>query len=316
MCTGLRFNDSEGNLFFGRNLDVASSYGEKVLVTPRNYPLSYKFIDNVETTKAIIGMGIVVKKYPMYFDSCNENGLCIAGLNFPNFAYFTDEPEDNKINLTPYEFMLWVMEKFDTVSEAKDELKNVNLVNSSFEPDMPVAPLHWIISDNKESIVVESTKDKGFMIYDNPVGVLTNNPQFPWQLTNLCNYVGLNPHDAETKTWGKKEIKELGVGTGSLGLPGDSIPASRFVKAAYLNSYYPMISGEKENVAKFFNILKSVAMINGSVINPSGETELTIYTSCYSTKTKIYYYNRYDDFDMKHVQLNKDNMESNNISIL
>ncbi len=27
MCTGLRFNDSEGNLYFGRNLDVESSYG-------------------------------------------------------------------------------------------------------------------------------------------------------------------------------------------------------------------------------------------------------------------------------------------------
>ena len=60
MCTGLRFTDINGNLFYGRNLDVESSYGEQVLVTPRNYPLPYKFLDNKKTTKALIGMGIML----------------------------------------------------------------------------------------------------------------------------------------------------------------------------------------------------------------------------------------------------------------
>ena len=315
MCTGLRFNDPEGNLYFGRNLDVESSYGEKVLVTPRNYNLPYKFLEDSKTTKAIIGMGIMAGDYPMYFDCCNENGLGIAGLNFPRYAYFTDGPVDGKTNMAPYEFMVWVMEEFDTVKEAKEALKNLNLVNSPFSPQMPVAPLHWIISDKEESIVVEQTEKDGLKVYDNKVGVLTNNPDYPWHMENLDNYAGLTPHDAKTQSWNGQEVRPLGVGTGSLGLPGDSIPASRFVKIAYLNANYPAVTGEKANVAKFFNMLKSVAMIQGSVINEQGKDEFTVYTACYSTATKTYYYNRYNDFDIKSVQLTEKDMNASQVTI-
>ncbi|WP_283599685.1 choloylglycine hydrolase [Ligilactobacillus aviarius] len=314
MCTGLRFNDSEGNLYFGRNLDVESSYGEKVIVTPRNYELPYKFLENGKTTKAIIGMGIMAGDYPMYFDCINENGLGIAGLNFPRYAHFTEGPVDGKTNMAPYEFMLWLMEEFDTVEEAKKGLANLNLVDAPFAPQMPVAPLHWIISDKKESVVVEQTKD-GLRVYDNHVGVLTNNPDYPWHMTNLNNYAGLTPNDATTHDWNGQEIRPLGVGTGSLGLPGDSIPASRFVKVAYLNASYPTVDGEKANVAKFFNILKSVAMVDGSVINEQGKDEYTVYTGCFSTKTNTYYYNRFDDFEMKSVQFTEENMNADKVTI-
>ena len=37
MCTGVRFSDNEGNMYFGRNLDWSFSYGETILVTPRGY---------------------------------------------------------------------------------------------------------------------------------------------------------------------------------------------------------------------------------------------------------------------------------------
>lgn len=315
MCTGLRFTDADGNLFYGRNLDVESSYGEKIMVTPRNYELPYKFLENTKTTKALIGMGIMAGDYPMYFDACNENGLGIAGLNFPNFAYFPKDPVAGKTNMAPYEFMLWLLEEFDTVAEAKEGLKKLCLIDAPFSPQMPVAPLHWFISDKDAAIVVESTHEHGVQVYDDPVGVLTNNPEFPWHLMNLNNYVGLTPHDAPATTWGQQPVKELGVGTGSWGLPGDSIPASRFVKAAYLNANYPTVKTEKENVAKFFNILKAVAMVDGSVVNPAGKRELTIYTDCYSAKTKTYYYNRYDDFAIKQVQLNDENINANQVTM-
>ena len=37
MCTGVRFSDEEGNMYFGRNLDWSFSYGESILATPRGY---------------------------------------------------------------------------------------------------------------------------------------------------------------------------------------------------------------------------------------------------------------------------------------
>lgn len=314
MCTGLRFTDDQGNLFYGRNLDVESSYGEKVLVTPRNYALPYKFRDDRQSQRAIIGMGIMAGKYPMYFDACNEDGLCIAGLNFPKLAHFSDEPVDGKLNLTPYELMLWVCDEFETVAAVKDALKDVNLVNKPFAPQMPVAPLHWLISDAKAAITVEMSADKGLQVYDNQVGVLTNSPDFEWHVKNLMNYAGLTPNDAADGTWSKQAIASWGVGTGSYGLPGDSLPASRFVKVAYLNANYPTVSGEEANVAKFFNILKNVAMVRGSVTNQNGKDEYTVYTGCYSQATKTYYYNTENDFTIKSAQLTEANMTASEVT--
>lgn len=315
MCTGLRFTDGKGNLYFGRNLDVGQDYGEKVIVTPRNYPLPYKFLDDTKTTKAVVGMGIVVDDYPSYFECINEDGLGIAGLNFPHFAKFSDQPEDGKTNLASYEIMMWVTQNFAKVEDVKQALKNVNLVNEAINSSFAVAPLHWIISDKEESIVVEVSKQYGMKVFDNGLDVLTNSPDFSWQVTNLGNYTGLSPHDAVDQTWNKESVGPWGVGTGSLGLPGDSIPASRFVKAAYLNANYPVVEGEAANVAKFFNILKSVAMIKGSVVNKKGQDEFTVYTACYSQLTKTYYYNLYNDFEVKKIKLNDENMNASSLTI-
>lgn len=315
MCTGISFTDKQGNLFFGRNLDVAGDYGEKVIITPRNYKIPLKHEKDIVTSKALIGMGINAGGYPLYFDCINENGLAMAMLNFPGLAYYSPEPVTGKINLAQYEFFAWVLNNFDTVAQAREGIKKVNFVNTPFSPQMPTAPGHWIIADNKETIVVEPMRD-GVKIFDDPIGVLTNDPTFDWQMTNLRNYIGLDPHDVGTKNWGKTELKQWGVGTGSLGLPGDSIPSSRFVKAAYLNGHYPVVETEKQNVAKLFNILKSVAMVEGSVINPNDKLEYTVYSSCYSTKTKTYYYNRYDDFELKHIALNDDLMTSDHLTII
>lgn len=310
MCTGLRFTDDQGNLYFGRNLDVGQDYGEGVIITPRNYPLPYKFLDNTTTKKAVIGMGIVVDGYPSYFDCYNEDGLGIAGLNFPHFAKFSVGPIDGKINLASYEIMLWVTQNFTHVSEVKEALKNVNLVNEAINTSFAVASLHWIISDSDEAIVVEVSKQYGMKVFDDKVGVLTNSPDFNWQLTNLGNYTGLSPHDATAQSWNGQKVAPWGVGTGSLGLPGDSIPADRFVKAAYLSVNYPTAKGEKANVAKFFNILKSVAMIKGSVVNDQGKDEYTVYTACYSSGSKTYYCNFEDDFELKTYQLDDKTMNS------
>ncbi|GAA2864651.1 choloylglycine hydrolase [Lactobacillus intestinalis] len=315
MCTGLRFTDDQGNLYFGRNLDVGQDYGEKVIVTPRNYPLPYKFLADTKTSKAVIGMGIVVDGYPSYFDCFNEDGLGIAGLNFPHYAQFSKEPVNGKINLASYEIMLWVTQNFTTVKEVKEALKNVNLVSEAINSDFAVAPLHWIISDNEEAIVVEVSKQYGMKVFEDKLGVLTNSPDFNWQVTNLGNYTGLSPHDATLQNWNGQEVMPWGVGTGSLGLPGDSIPASRFAKVAYLNANYPTQKGETANVAKFFNILKSVAMVKGSVINNQGKDEYTVYTACYSSKTKTYYCNYATDFELKKYTITDENLSLNKLTI-
>ena len=86
----------------GRNLDWSFSYGETILVTPRAYKYDYVFGAEAKAEpNAVIGIGVVMADKPMYFDCANENGLAIAGLNFPGYASFAHEPIDGTINVAP-----------------------------------------------------------------------------------------------------------------------------------------------------------------------------------------------------------------------
>lgn len=323
MCTGVRFIDNENNLYFGRNLDVPASYGQKVMVTPRNYSIPMKHVDDIKTTKALMGMGIVAGDYPLYFDVANENGLGVMNLNFPThkmdgkvvedleFFYYNPEVCDGKTNITSYEFMVWILENFDSVSEIKafDLEKNLNFVDTPLNEQMGTAPAHWLITDNKEAIVVEPMRG-GVKVHNNPVGVLTNDPTFDWHMMNLNQYLGLSPIGKEPTKWGDRQLHALGVGTGSIGMPGDWTPGSRFVKVAYVNNFYPQKDGEDANVSRLFNTLNAVAMPEGSV---SGE--ITVYSSCYSHNTKTYYYKNYDQFQGMSHTMTETEMNADSITI-
>lgn len=314
MCTGIRFIDKDNNLYFGRNLDIECDCGQTVIVTPRNFKFKLNEMPDIVINKAIIGMGISLPQTPLYFDAANEDGLCMAGLNFPGNAYFYEHIEEGKMNITPNEFLMWTLGTFSKVSEVEEQLSNVRLINEPVSPQIPVAPLHWIISDAEKSIVVEQTKD-GLKVYENTVGVLTNNPSFPWHLTNLNNYVGISNQDKAPTQWSNQKVKAFGVGSGTVGLPGDSTPPSRFVRAAYALHSYPDVDGEIENVTKFFNILRNVAMPLGTVVNLDGKQEFTVYTSCYSAISKTYYYEKYNDFNTKKYKLNEENMNADDLVI-
>ena len=124
MCTGVRFADAAGNLYFGRNLDWCESYGEGVVITPRGASIPTQFLGSLSPEHACVGMGIVVGGVPCYFDCANEAGLAIAGLNFPGYAQFAEAPEKGAVNVAAYEFPLWVAASFSTVAEVRKALED------------------------------------------------------------------------------------------------------------------------------------------------------------------------------------------------
>lgn len=315
MCTGLRFTDTANNLYFGRNLDLdENNYGEQPILAPEGYEMQYRHMPAKKLSTAIIGMGVNAGGYPLFFEACSARGMGIAGLNFPRNAYFAPEGDQTKkYNVTPYEFMVWALDEFESVAELREALKDTYLIGTDFAPGMPLSPLHWIISDANETIVVEQTKEKGLMVYENNVDVLTNNPEFPWHVQNLNNYIGLSANDRSNTTWNRQELQFQGIGTGQLGLPGDSSTQSRFVKTAFLNANYPTQEGEEANVARMFNTLMDVAMPYGSVINEHGAIEFTIYTSCYSQATQTYYYHIWNEAEIKHASITDENRKGTEI---
>ncbi|MBR0429702.1 MAG: choloylglycine hydrolase [Lachnospiraceae bacterium] len=287
-------------MYFGRNLDWSVGYGQQVLKTAKGFWLNLDFLGTVTGKYALIGMGIEQDGIPLYFDCGNEAGLAIAGLNFPGYAKYEDGPVDGKMNVAAYEFPLWVAMNFASVDEVEAALKDVAIVAKPINDKYPVSMLHWLIGDAKRSIVVEYTKN-GMEIYHDDVDVLTNQPGFQWHSENLRNYINLDSTIPEQKTWKDAELKPFGSGSMMRGLPGDYYSTSRLVRAAYLNTHYPTKSTEEENVSRLFHTLAGVAMIDGAAQMHDGMYEKTIYTGGFSSRTKTYYYNTYDDLAIRSV---------------
>ncbi len=283
MCTAATYKTK--NHYFGRNLDYDFSYGETVTITPRNYPFRFRRMGEIPVHYALIGMAFVQQDYPLYYDATNEMGLSMAGLNFPgNADYKPEDPE--KDNITPFEFIPWILGQCATVDEAREKLARLSLLNENFTPQLPLSPLHWMISDRNESIVVESVKD-GLKIYDNPVGIMTNNPTFDFHLTNLVNYMGISRRDPESRFSDQIQFVPYGRGMGSIGLPGDLSSASRFVKAAFtrLNSFSG--ESESESISQFFHILASWRNRKAAVRQPRALSIRYIHPAAIQTRGYI-----------------------------
>lgn len=283
MCTAVSYLTKAH--YFGRNLDLERGYGEGVTVTPRNFPFFFRYAGSCDSHSALIGMAAVVQDYPLYFEATNEQGLSMAGLNFPVNACYRPF-EEGKINVAPFELIPYVLCNCENVAEAARLLAQVNVVDVSFSEALPVSPLHWMISDRKESLVLECT-ESGMKLYENPHGVLTNNPTFDYHLMNVQNYRGLHE--------GALSEKDYSLGMGAIGLPGDFSSASRFVRAAFVREKSVCDGSEAQSVNQFFHILGAVAMPNGCVRTPGGAFEYTRYSCCCNTETQTYYYTTYFD---------------------
>lgn len=310
MCTASNYITNDH--YFGRNFDYEISYNERVTITPRNYKFKFRKIDDIDSHYAIIGIAAGIDSYPLYYDACNEKGLSIAGLNFPDNAVYR-EYEDGKINLTPFEFIPYLLGKAANLSEAEELLNDINLVNINFSDELPLSPLHWMISDDSGAIVVEPLND-GLKIYHNPIGVLTNNPPFDKQLFYLNNYISLSNKTPQNTFGGNIKLFDYSRGMGAIGLPGDLSSASRFAKVAFTraNSYSEF--DETSSVSQFFHILGSVEQQKGcTFIDEPNLYEYTIYTSCYNTNKGILYYKTYNNSQITSVDLNKENLNSNKL---
>jgi len=305
MCTAICYRNN--TVYFGRNLDLNRGYGEKVIITPRNYEIPMRCVKPLRTHYAIIGMAAVVENFPLYYEATNEKGLSMAGLNFPDNAVYYDFSE-GKDNITPFEFIPRVLAQCTCVEDVKMLLGKINLVNIDFNEQCPRAPLHWMISDKKCSIVVEPLKN-GLKIYDNPFEVLTNNPPFEFHQTNVSHYMGLGVECATSQFRESIPVKNYSLGMGALGLPGDFSSSSRFIRALFVKENSVSESNEESNVNQFFHILNSVAMPKGCVGAADG-FEYTRYSSCCNADKGIYYYTTYNKpevsaVNMYHVDLNQ-----------
>ena len=302
MCTSIALTTKD--TYTGRNLDLEYAFGEKIVITPRQFPLQFHKMPALETHQAIIGMASVAEGYPLYAEGVNESGVYMAGLNFPGNAHYPPEGGAGEA-LAPYELVPWLLGTCKTAAEAAEHMKRIPLLGVPFRPNMPLAPLHWHIADRHGAFVAEPVAE-GVKVYPDPVGVLTNNPPFPFHRTNLTQYRGLSAAQPANTLDPALELPTFGQGMGAMGLPGDWSPASRYVRTAFCKRNSVCENSEESSVSQFFHLLDTVAMPRGAVRTPEGNCDITRYSCCINTATGTYYYKTYDNCAITAVALTEE----------
>lgn len=309
MCTAAVYKTKDS--YFGRTLDYEFSYGEKITITPRNYPFSFREMGKIDSHYAIIGMAHTDNGYPLYYDAVNEKGLAMAGLNFVGNAVYT-KPKSGFDNIAQFELLPWILCKCSDIGEAKALIKRLNIIDTPYSDRFPPSQLHWMIADKEGCITLEQTEG-GLKVYDNPVGVLTNNPPFDVQMLMLANYMNLTNKSPENRFSKELDLKPYGRGMGAIGLPGDLSSQSRFVRAAFVKLNSVSGESEEESVSQFFHILSSVDQQRGCCELEEGKFEITIYTSCMNTDKGIYYYTTYDNHRINAVDMHREELDGNQL---
>ncbi len=309
MCTATTYLGKD--FYFGRTLDNECSYSEEIVITPRRKYFDMRYERPLCAHNAMIGAATVQDGYPLYYDAVNDKGLCMAGLNFVGNAEFFCKRE-GACNIAVYEFIPWLLGTCATVSQVRRALERVNLTDTPFNKDLPVARLHWIIADKAEAITVESTAD-GLHVYDNCAGVLTNNPIFPVQTFALNNYMTLSAKPPVNSFCKSLDLKPYCHGMGAMGLPGDLSSQSRFVRAAFTKLNAAKFDREADSVAQFFHILGAVEQTDGCCITESGKNERTVYTSCCNADKGLYYYKSYGNSAITCVDMHRVDLEGSAI---
>lgn len=306
MCTAATYQTKD--FYFGRTLDYDFSYGEEVAITPRNFPFHFRHQDRMDNHYAMIGIAHIAGNCPLYYEAVNEKGLGMAGLNFVGNAVY-GKAQPGRDNVATFEFIPWILAQCATLTEARALLERISLTDTPFDEKLPPAQLHWMIADRSGAIVVESVQE-GLRVYENPVGVLTNNPTFDRQMFQLNNYMHLSPKDPHNLFSDKLDLRTYSRGMGALGLPGDLSSQSRFVRVAFVKMNSLSGDSEEESVSQFFHILGSVDQQRGCCEVGEGKFEITIYTCCCNADKGIFYYTTYDNHQITAVDMRLEDLDA------
>lgn len=310
-CTGITIKTENGAILPARTLEFGFDIQSDILVIPKGTQIT--FLSSLEgkdgykmTAKyGFAGMNAVGKE--IVIDGINEAGLYLGSFYFSGYAVYDSLTAQNQSKAVSSEEMgNFILGSFASVDEVIQGLENVSIVGTYIEAIQGQAPLHYAVTDKSgKSIVIEYTKT-GLKIFDNSVGVVTNNPTYDWHLTNLSNYINLTPENLKGVEINGNKYGPLSEGTGMLGLPGDFTSTSRFVRAtAFVNTALPCVD-EEEGVFRAFHILNAFDIPIGVVEQQEKSVtlaEYTVWTSVADTRSSIYYFKTYKNQSVMKVDL-------------
>ncbi len=261
MCTAVALHRDKR--WFCRTLDIEETYGEALVLAPRLFPWRFFCEGERRESLAMLGVAHPCEGRPLYYDAVNECGLAMAALRFPKHAVY--RPADaGKLGVASFELIPWVLGRCRSIGEARELLSRVTVTGDAFSDALPPTPLHWLLSDGRESLAIEPL-DRGLSVTDAKFGVLTNAPPLRQQMENPA----LGVLESEDAT----------------GLPGDFSSPSRFVRMAYVAQH----AKELTTPDRCFSLLDPVSVPHGCARGIGGRPISTRYSAVIDLSAGVYY---------------------------
>ena len=294
-CTGITLKSKDGAVIAARTIEWAESVMNNMyVVVPRNQKLQSLTPSGMDgvTFKAKHGfVGLAVEQKEFMVEGINEKGLSAGLFYFPNYGKYQPYDETKKGQcLADFQVVSYVLAECSNIDEVKEALSKVRIINI----DPRSSTVHWRFTEPSGRQVVLEIVDEVMHFYENPLGVLTNSPGIEWHWTNLNNYINLQPGNAPEHSFGPLDMKNLGHGSGLLGLPGDFTPPSRFVRAAFFQLTAPQQPTARESVVQAFHLLNNFDIPTGTEL-PWGKASVelpsaTQFTVASDTHNCMLYY--------------------------
>jgi choloylglycine hydrolase len=286
--------------FLGRTMDFSYPIEPNIYIAPKNYIWHNILNMNQYSDRyAFIGLGQESEGMMGFFDGVNEKGFAAAALYFPGYAkYDLKSGGEKKEPIAALDFLHYLLGSCASVDDLEQIVRRVTLIGVPDPVTKTVAPLHWMTADRSGKAAVIEPTEQGLKLYSNPIGVLANSPDFPWQMTNLRNYVGVSPEQADEVFWGDVPLHPFGQAGGTRLLPGGYTSPERFVRTAYQKTHIQVPADGTEAVTACFHIMENVSIPKGVVVTDRGTCDYTKYTAFMNTKTCEYYFKTYDNSEI------------------
>jgi choloylglycine hydrolase len=270
MCTSFRLSAGDGTVVVGRTMEFPNLMGARITALPIGYEGTGIGVDGASgktwtSTYGIVGMN-AFGEAGLLTDGMNDHGVYAGLLYMPGFCDYTPaEGADPSSLMSIVDSVAYLLGTSASIADAKAAMAGVTVWPYVFGPFGFAPPAHLVVHDRTGASAVFEWRDGQMVVFDNPIGVATNSPHLDWHLTNLRNYVNLTTTNPATRTIQGVELAPVGQGPGMNGLPGDSSPPSRFLRATALSaSIRPVETGaELENTA--LHVLNNFDLPHGYV---------------------------------------------------
>jgi choloylglycine hydrolase len=314
-CMSFRVTAKDGNIMIGRTMEFGVDSGWKIAVVPRNMqftspaPSEKKGLTwkNKYGYVAVVGWGMD----DMVSDGLNEAGLSFGGLWYePGLKYQEIGPGEENRALAATMSGAWILGNFSTIDELKKAVAEIKIFGYVVPALHMAPPAHGIIYDASGKCLVMEFGDGKVNLYDNPLGILTNAPDFPWHVNHMRQFIGMSNENPKPEDMSGVKLIPTGHGAGIIGLPGDLTPPSRFVRLGVTTHFadQPETADKALNVSQ--HIVNAFNIVSGIIVEKSPEgkvvsKETTQFATFRDLKNKVLYFQTYENLDLRKIDLRK-----------